>query len=181
MGGPPRRSPASRNAQSLRSGNSGFGPDQPVKVGRPGGEALHQFMGKARPAKPEQSAGGPITKGRRATTLNAMLIAPAFECRDLNELLYLAHEYNSDFLPPLENTEVVKIATKVWRDKAEGKIEEWKGVASMRKRSRSSPDPRRRLGAVDRNARSGTSTRCRAYMGRFDHADAGAAKVRLLS
>ena len=96
-------------------------------------EALHQFMGKARPTKAERPA---VTAGRRATTLNARLIPRAFECGELDELLDLAHAYNSEFLPALDSPEVVKIATKVWRDKAEGKIEEWKGIASMRKRSR---------------------------------------------
>ena len=78
-----------------------------------------------------------VTVGERHTTLNKLLVKLAFDCAHLDAFLDLAHAFNAEFAPPLEAAEVVEAAAKVWRDKAEGKIERWKGRTSMEKRSRS--------------------------------------------
>lgn len=93
-----------------------------------------ELFGNGRPAETEQIR--VVTKGQRTVTLNKMLVRAAFDCGDFDTMLDLAHAYNAEFAPPMTPERVVKCAAKVWRSKAEGRIEPMKGKTSMEKRSR---------------------------------------------
>jgi Bifunctional DNA primase/polymerase, N-terminal len=97
-------------------------------------EALQAFTGKLKvgKAKHSEARSGLVVEGERRITLNSRLVRHAFDCHDFDAMMYLARTLNAKYLPPMEDWEVIEIATHVWKDKANGEIKPWARRPSVR-------------------------------------------------
>jgi bifunctional DNA primase/polymerase-like protein/primase-like protein len=67
------------------------------------------------PLAPTSTSIEAVTKGNRNKSLFDHCMREAHHCDDLASLLDVARTANAEYLPPLPDTEVVKIATSAWR------------------------------------------------------------------
>jgi hypothetical protein len=89
-----------------------------------------------------------FTEGQRGLGLNRLLCKHAAFTETFDELLDVARTINEDFLPPLDDAEVVKRTRAVWNDVQSGKLERWVGCKAV---ARITKDEISQLCAADRN------------------------------
>jgi hypothetical protein len=68
------------------------------------------------PRNPLLEEGGPIQEGKRNTALFRHCMRQARGCDTLDDLLDCAMAFNESCVPPLDETEIVKMAKHVWED-----------------------------------------------------------------
>jgi hypothetical protein len=79
----------------------------------------------------EPSAREREAEGGRAQSINDRLCGEFVYCATFDELLARAHRCNAEFTVPLDEQEVVRIASRVWGDVVSGKLQRWHGGAGV--------------------------------------------------
>jgi hypothetical protein len=90
-------------------------------------DRLRSALEKSRPVGNQIGADHRYTEGQRGLGLNRLLCRHAAYIDSFDELLDVARTINDDFLPPLDEWEVMKRVRQVWEDAQAGKLKPWVG------------------------------------------------------
>ena len=76
---------------------------------------------KARPLSKIHGVNGAVSQGERNDRLFRLCLVNARSCDDLDALIDVAMTRNAEFLPPLDDPEVMRTAASAWRYQTEGR------------------------------------------------------------